>query len=130
MTFTLLEARLLKPHEELIPGLLKETREAIAEKGFVRRPILAERDQYIILDGHHRYGALVELGCRRVPVFLVDYFQDGIQVELWPEASVDHITKEDVVEAVRRGTLFPPKTTRHRVELPQREAPVKLEDLV
>lgn len=128
LTFTLLDARVLKPHEEFLPKLLRETREAIEKEGFVRQPILVERDHYIILDGHHRYGALLELGCRRIPVYIVDYFQDAVRIDTWPDASVDRITKKEVVEAVLRGERFPPKTTRHRVELPE-DAPVNLEDL-
>ncbi|MFQ5986549.1 MAG: ParB N-terminal domain-containing protein [Thermoplasmata archaeon] len=129
MTFTLLEARRLKPHEEFLPELLEETRKAIEEDGFVREPILAEREHYIILDGHHRYGALLELGCRWVPVFLVDYDDDGVRVETWPGSVLDHVTKEEVVKTVLAGNRFPPKTTRHRVDLPQKDARVNLEDL-
>jgi hypothetical protein len=88
-----------------------------------------ENRHYIILDGHHRYQALLDLGCKRIPVYLVDYFQDAIRVETWPGAIVDHITKEEVVEAVLRGKLFPPKTTRHILETPLEDYPVNLEDL-
>lgn len=108
---------------------MEETREAIAREGFVREPILVEETHYIILDGHHRYGALVELGVRRVPVFLVDYGQEEVHVDTWPDATIDHITKEEIVEAVLEGRLFPPKTTRHRIDLTLQDAPVNLEDL-
>ncbi|MFQ5908200.1 MAG: ParB N-terminal domain-containing protein [Thermoplasmata archaeon] len=129
VTFTLLEARLLKPHEELLPELLEETRKAIEEDGFVKEPILAERTHYIILDGHHRHGALLELGARWVPVFLVDYDDEDIRVETWPDAVVDHVTKEEIVETVLAGKRFPPKTTRHIVDLPDRGARVNLKSL-
>ncbi|MFQ6012216.1 MAG: ParB N-terminal domain-containing protein [Thermoplasmata archaeon] len=119
----------MKPHEEFLPELLEATRKAIEEDGFVKEPILAEREHYIILDGHHRYGALLELGCRWVPVFLVDYDDEAVRVETWPDAILDHVTKQEVVEAVLAGRRFPPKTTRHRVDLPQTEARVNLEDL-
>ncbi len=129
MTFTLLKARLLKPHEEFLPELLEETRKAIEADGFVREPILVEREHYVILDGHHRYGALLELGIRWVPVYLVDYADDGVRVETWPDAFIDRVSKREVVEAALTGTRFPPKTTRHRVELPPGDARVKLKDL-
>ncbi len=129
MTFTLIKARLLKPHETFLPELLEETRQAIERDGFVREPILADREHYVILDGHHRYGALLELGIRMIPVYLVDYHDDAVRVETWPDADVDRVSKRDVVKAALAGTPFPPKTTRHRVELPPGDARVSLKDL-
>jgi hypothetical protein len=108
---------------------LEETRRAIEEDGFVKEPILAERTHYIILDGHHRHGALLELGARWVPVFLVDYDDEGVRVETWPGSVLDHVTKEEIVEAVLAGKRFPPKTTRHIVDLPDRGARVNLKSL-
>ncbi len=127
--FVLLESHLLKPHESLIPELLRETTEAIRREGYVNRPILVEDRHYIILDGHHRYQALLDLGCRKVPVYLVDYFQEDIRVVTWPGAIVDHITKEEVIEKVLNGELFPPKTTKHILRTPMGDAPVDLDDL-
>lgn len=127
--FALLEAGRLKPHERSIPELLKETTEAIRAEGFVRAPILVEARHHVILDGHHRYEALRSLGCSRIPVYLVDYAQDDIQVETWPGAILDHVTKEEVLEKALKGEVFPPKTTRHLLKTPLPEAPVMLEDL-
>lgn len=119
----------LHPHEALIPELLKETREAIEQDGFVASPLLVEETHHIILDGHHRYQALKELGCRRIPVFLADYADPAITLETWPGAIVERVTKEEVVEKVLAGDVYPPKTTRHRVRdsLPPRR--VSLDDL-
>lgn len=127
--FDMVDIEALRPHEALIPELLEETRQAIEREGSVRSPLLVEEDHLIILDGHHRYGALRELGCRRIPVVLVNYFDEGISVETWPGAVVDHVTKEDVVKKVLSGDVYPPKTTRHVVAEPPRSVRVKLDDL-
>ncbi len=129
-SFALLEAKDLKPHEALIPELLEETRRAIEKDGFVKIPILVEDRHHIILDGHHRHQALLDMGCRRVPVFLVDYFQDDIEVTTWPGAIVDRISKEEVVARVLEGGVFPPKTTRHIVHSRLEEIRVELEELL
>ncbi len=126
---TFLDAHLVKPHERLIPELLRETTEAIRSEGYVRKPILVEDSHYVILDGHHRYQALVDLGCRRIPVYLVDYFQDDITVETWPGAIIDHVTKEEIIEKVLVGDLFPPKTTRHVLRTQLEEFPVMLDEI-
>ncbi len=128
-TFAILEAGALRPHEALIPELLEETRKAIEKDGYVRTPILVEDKHHIILDGHHRYQALMDLGCVRVPVCLVDYSHQDIEVQTWPGAMVDHVTKEDVVAKVLRGEVFPPKTTRHIVHSRPEKIKVKLEEL-
>ncbi|MDX1534220.1 MAG: ParB/RepB/Spo0J family partition protein [Thermoplasmata archaeon] len=129
VTFTVLKARLLKPHEEFRLELLEETRAAIEADGYVREPLLVEQEHYVILDGHHRYGALLALGIEWVPVYLVDYDDDAVRVETWPNAQVEKVTKREVVEAALSGKRFPPKTTRHRVELPPGDARVRLKDL-
>lgn len=127
--FALLEAHLLRPHESPNPELLEETREAILREGCLRRPLLVEGSRFVILDGHHRYHALLRLGCRRIPAYVVDYFQDGVRVETWPGAPVDRVAKEEVLRRAVEGDLFPPKTTRHVVSVPLEDAPVSLEDL-
>lgn len=128
--FEILPIEGLKAHEATNPLLLRTVIEVIREEGRIRHPILVERDHHIILDGHHRYKALLALGCRRAPAYVVDYSSDSIQLSTWPGAIVDHITKEEVVQQVlNRKLLFPPKTTRHllKVELP--EHPVSLGEL-
>ncbi len=127
--FVLMDAHLLKPHEQSIPELLKETTEVIGMEGYVRTPVLVEDRHFIILDGHHRYQALVDLGCKRIPVYLMDYFQEDIQVETWPGAILDHVTKDQVIQTVLDGELFPPKTTRHVLKASLEDVPTRLEDL-
>jgi len=95
----------------------------------MREPILVEQSHYVILNGHHRTAALRELGCRRVAAHVVDYFDERVTVGLWPGATVDRITKEEVIERGVKGDLFPPKTTRHRVRFRFREAPIPLSKL-
>lgn len=127
--FAILEARDLRPHEALIPELLDETKVAIERDGFVKIPILVEERHHIILDGHHRYQALLDLGCRKIPVYLVDYYQQDIEVKTWPGAILDRVTKDDVVAKVLAGGVFPPKTTRHVLHSHLREIKVRLEEL-
>jgi hypothetical protein len=128
--FELLPIDDLKAHEATIPLLLQTTLEEIQKEGRLRCPILVESRHHIILDGHHRYSALQRLGCKRVPAYVVDYFDDSIELSLWPGAVVDHITKEEVVaQVVKRKLLYPPKTTRHTVKAKLQARPVPLEEL-
>ncbi len=129
--FELLPVGDLKSHEATNPLTLKQTIESIRREGGLRRPILVEDRHHIILDGHHRYAALKALGCRRIPAYVVDYFDATIELTTWPGAIVKEITKEEVVRHVlERKLLFPPKTTRHIVHVEMPEHPVTLADLM
>lgn len=119
----------LRAHEGLDPKLVSTIRRAIARAGVLLEPILVERSHYVILNGHHRYAALRELGCVRVPAYVVDYSDPRVELRLWPGAIVDRVTKEEVVDRGVRGDLFPPKTTRHVVQFALKDVAVPLADL-
>lgn len=112
------------------PDLVLRTVDEIKQEGYLKKPILVAADDLVILDGHHRYEALRELGCRRVPCYLIDYFSDLVQLDTWPGAIVQEVTKEDVLRRGMRGDLLPPKTTRHTVRAPLPEVVTDLEDLL
>ncbi len=120
----------LRPHEQVQRALLEKTMREIAEEGRLRLPVLVEREHHVILDGHHRYEALKRLGCRRIPCYVVDYRSEEIGLTTWPEATLDHVSKEEVVEHGMKGQLFPPKTTRHLLKDRLPESPVLLRDLM
>ena len=126
----LIEVRRLHAHEQVEPDLLERTIEEIKRDGYLKKPILVAQDDYVILDGHHRFEALRELGCQRIPCYLIDYFSDAVQLGLWPEATVRDVTKEEVVRRGLAGELFPPKTTRHIVRASLPEVITDLEDLL
>lgn len=115
LRYAIVDIDRLRPHERTTESVIRETAEAIEADGFLRRPLLVESEHLVILDGHHRYEALKRLGCRRVPVYLVDYKDDGIGLTTWPGAAFAVVTKEEVLDRGLRGDLYPPKTTRHLV---------------
>ena len=120
----------LRPHEQVQKALLEKTMREIVEEGRLHLPVLVEREHRVILDGHHRYEALRRLGCRRVPCYVVDYASEEIRLTTWPGATVDRVSKEEVVDHGMRGQLFPPKTTRHLLNETLPESPVALKDLM
>lgn len=74
----------LLPHEEIIGPELKRLVEDLKANGFLKYPVVVSRDTYVILDGHHRYSALKELGFEYAPVILLDYEDDNlISVDTW-----------------------------------------------
>lgn len=126
----LLDISLLRCHERIQPDLLAQTMEEIRRDGCLKKPILVADRHYVILDGHHRFAALRELGCRRVPAYVVDYFSDIVQVATWPDAVVTEVSKEEVLRRGVEGDLFPPKTSRHMVRVPLDDRPTDLTALM
>ena len=127
----LAELKGLKEHEETIENNLKIRIKKIKKRGFYK-PIIADNQTNVILDGHHKWNAAKEFGLSKVPTIFVDYFKDvGVQVDVWPECGKDSITKEEVIEMGLSGNVFPPKTSKHSFdfEIPSLSIPLeKLRD--
>lgn len=109
----LIELEKLHQHEEADTEHLKELTQQIASDKILRYAIVADRKTNVILDGEHRYNALKNLGCKRIPVVYVDYESPNIEVQTWRGSR--QLTKRDVIEAALTGKRFPPKTTRHMI---------------
>jgi hypothetical protein len=112
---TILPISVLRPHEAVDPGLVRELAEDIRRCGLIRKPIVVDRETLIIIDGHHRVEALKRLGCGRIPCLLVNYRSPRVAVLSWRGG--EPLSKDLVLNAGLRGELLPPKTTRHIIIL-------------
>ncbi|MCQ5337468.1 MAG: ParB N-terminal domain-containing protein [Candidatus Methanomethylicia archaeon] len=105
----------LKPHEEINFEVVRELAIIIKKEGIFRRAIAIDKENYIILDGHHRVKALEILGCRFIPCLLLDYFSPLIVVSSWNNNI--SLSKELIIDAGIKGKLLPPKTSKHMINL-------------
>ncbi len=119
---------MLKPHEMTIEKCLKNIKSQIRDDGRLYMPVIVDRRSMTILDGHHRYAALTQLGAKLVPALLVDYRCP--ELEVYPRRVGVPVSKRIVLEYSRRGLLLPPKTTRHVLPVEPREVSVPLRDLM
>lgn len=110
---TLIALEKLRAHEDVDLGHLKQLKREIRSDRILKFAIAVDKDTNIILDGHHRFNALRELGCIKIPVVFVDYKTPQIEVKSWRIGWV--VTKEKVVEAGLSGNRLPPKTSRHMI---------------
>ncbi|MGQ9596712.1 MAG: hypothetical protein ACUVUS_04860 [Thermoproteota archaeon] len=108
-----IEIRKLRPHENVENMQLKNMVERIGKNGCLKRAIVADINTLIIIDGHCRTKALVELGHKKIPVILIDYSSPMLKVISWKDSSM--FPKEMVIKAGLSGKLLPPKTTKHLV---------------
>ena len=106
----------LKPHEEIKPRNRDKLLDMTKRWGGYTKPLIVDKKTGAILDGHHRYSIAGELNLMRIPVIAVDYLNDdSIEVDVWPAANIDSLTKNEVIEMSLSANVFPPKTSRHRV---------------
>lgn len=113
-TLKLVELSKLKPHEKTINSRLLQVINSIKKKKTLFYPVVVEKSNLVILDGHHRVKAFKFLGIKKIPCLLVDYFSEKIKL-LKRKKSVQ-VSKDVVIERAILENLFPPKTTNHVLE--------------
>jgi len=45
--------------------------------------MLVDKNSFVILDGHHRWAALKNMGAKKIPCIFLDYFDDEIKLYAW-----------------------------------------------
>ena len=83
LRLSIIEIEELKPHEEIIDEVVERLSGEIGADGVVHDPLIVDQEDYIILDGMHRFNALNRLGCRFAPCCLLDYGSPKIKVGSW-----------------------------------------------
>jgi len=73
----------LKPHEEVVDPVVGSLANDVLNDGVLRDPLVVDREDYVILDGMHRFNSLKLLKCRFVPCCLVNYDSPQIRVGAW-----------------------------------------------
>ncbi len=123
--FSLIPARWLVRHEQVDDEHVDRLAARIEAEGALFKPIVADEGSFVVLDGHHRFAALVRLGCRLAPCHLVDYNDPAIQVEHWENGAP--MSKIDLVSNALNDQLYPSKTSRHRTlrAMPAQPTPLR-----
>lgn len=73
----------LKPHEEVVDPIVESLANEILNEARLRDPLVVDQEDFIILDGMHRFNSLKLLKCRFAPCCLVDYDIPQIKVGSW-----------------------------------------------
>ncbi len=122
--FELVPIERLRVHELVDAGDVSHLMGLLRSAGVVQEPLLVASGSFVILNGHHRFSALLALGAKSAPAWVVDYFDPRIELDRWGPGPP--ITKEEVLSHAAEGRPFGVKTTRHtvRLELPYRPTPL------
>jgi len=104
---------LLKCHEKVDAQRLANLKAEIESDGILKKPIVVDVNTNVVLDGHHRIGALQALGCSKIPVVLVNYQSPKIGVKT--SENGEEYSKHKVIEAALKVEPLPPKSTWHYI---------------
>ncbi|MFC1616196.1 ParB N-terminal domain-containing protein [Patescibacteria group bacterium] len=117
----------LKPHEEVNPVNLQHVKKQIKKSKCFIEPIIVDRTNFIILDGHHRTKSLIQLGYKKIPAVLVDYESENIKV--YPRRKEIPVNKKKIINQALQKKLFPFKTSKHIITIRQKSYRIDLEKL-
>lgn len=112
--YTFVDIKELKEHEQTTNERVKSLSDEIKRDGVLKRAIAVDIKTNVILDGHHRLCALLELNCIKIPVVFINYDDPSIKVLPWRKG--ESLNKETVLNAGLSGKKLPPKTTKHVIE--------------
>lgn len=108
----LIDINTLNPHEEIIEKKKTSLAKFIKsyEDYYIISSIVCCHKSLLIIDGHHRFFALKELGFTKVPVTLVDYTSESIRT-----GKMNPLSKDYIVNVGHSPNLLEPKSTEHAV---------------
>jgi len=113
--FAIIDISRLKEHEEVDLKHLKKLKKKIESDGVLKTPIAVDMLSDVIIDGHHRFVSLKELGYKKVPVVFIDYFASEIIIQSWRDGM--KVTKDMVIQAGLTGKKLHPKTTKNMIRI-------------
>lgn len=119
LKIALLPIEELRPHEKGSPLYLELLRQEILKDGMIKYPIIADEKTHVILDGMHRWLALKSLGCKLIPVILVNALENPKirvgrrRIHRYICNSDEKIDIREVISAGLSGNLMKPRSTRH-----------------
>tara|TARA_B100001939_G_scaffold172312_1_gene148502 strand:+ start:1392 stop:1844 length:453 start_codon:yes stop_codon:yes gene_type:complete len=108
----LIDIDYLNPHEKIIEKKKTLLTKFIKsyDSYYIISSIVCCHETLLIIDGHHRFFALKELGFKKVPVTLIDYKNDIIRT-----GKINPLDKNYIIDIGKSSALLEPKSTEHAI---------------
>ncbi len=109
--FTFCNLELLKPIENYVELRKDLVLKKILGDDVWIKPIIVEKENHLVLDGHHRFQAALEIGLKKIPVFYTSY--NDKNVIIWSLKRTEYVSKNIVIKRALAGEIYPHKTVKH-----------------
>ena len=116
-------------HEKFVPERVDKLYEYVKVSGpsAILPSIIVCRHSsrlYMVVDGHHRFEVMKQLGYSNIPVTIIDYMNDSIVIHPeWKDNSVS--VKMDIMAKSFKNEVMSPKSTKHMVVIKGSYIPIK-----
>lgn len=130
MKISLVNIAKLKKHENVMRSRALKIKKNIELSGVIHKPIVVDKQTFVILDGHTRVAALEQLGARMIPVYFVDYYSKNVRVYLRKKSVFMKLLKDAVVQMGKSKKVFPARTTMNLISKRPKEISVGLDQLL
>jgi L-serine kinase (ADP) len=126
LEYELLNIKKIHPIENYIEKRKDLIFNKIKNDGYWIKPIIIDKSDFLIMDGHHRFEAAKELGFRNIPVIKIDYDL----IPIWSLRKSEIVTKELVKEKALKGDIYPNKTVKHSFPFEVANCKIPLKELL
>lgn len=118
----------LKPTEKFNQERVDELVEKIMEGNKWTMPLIVEKNNLVIMDGHHRHQAAKILRINKIPCILLTYDNPLLQLS----SRIDNITidGEKIIEAGLSGVPLEYKATKHDLKIEQNAINLPLDYII
>lgn len=103
----------LIPHENFDQNKVDNLSKKILSESRWSHPIIVDNQDFIILDGHHRFNVAIQLGLIQIPCLLVEYDDPRISVGSWRNSL---FVDRQIVRHASTSILLPVKTSMHKFD--------------
>jgi hypothetical protein len=104
----------LVPHEEVIPDAANELVLEFSNWTHLQNPVIVD-DNYMVLDGHHRFFVFKTLHFKYIPVCRINYLRESVQLRYWFrifECTVGHDEIRTIIDSMQASLCrLPDKET-------------------
>ena len=121
----LLELSYLKPIEDYSNLRFEYLFEKINKEKVWNKPLVVDKDFYLILDGHHRFEVAKKMKLNKVPIIKLNYKN----IKIWSLRDDEIVNHELVIEKSLKGNIYPRKTVKHNFTFPIPNCNFNLNDL-
>jgi len=129
MPVSLIDLSKLKEHEKIDKNHLTKIKHLIENSGVFKEPIIVDKNNLVILDGHHRFNSCKQLGLTKIPCITVDYMND-LKIKVVTRQKEFKINKEIVINMGLSNKVFPAKTTKHYIPYRIKKLKIPIEKLI